>query len=317
MCHDTNSCTCGPVHEPLAFDDLEDKDFWNGANDTPSQDELDNAQERQTREVSGGHITSRSTEGRYKCTGCNGTGIITVYRRGGGWGQRGTDKKCWKGCRGTGYTKTSPEARAKNRERVRRRKKMEADRKLERGAQFLLDNPRIAAFFAKHEGNPDWRFPDELKDKLMKYGYLTEGQIGAIEKCIKRDEERQAKWAEQDAAQPETVDLSGMVSGYYAVPGGETRLKVKIDVVTKGKWAGWVFVKDGAEYGGKKRYGSQRPNQQYRGDIIDELRAIAADPMAAMAAYGHLVGRCGMCGRKLEDEKSIARGIGPVCASRL
>jgi len=33
------------------------------------------------------------------------------------------------------------------------------------------------------------------------------------------------------------------------------------------------------------------------------------------AAFGHLYGRCVQCGRTLTDEDSIARGIGPVCAS--
>ncbi|CAB4169393.1 hypothetical protein UFOVP1305_61 [uncultured Caudovirales phage] len=34
------------------------------------------------------------------------------------------------------------------------------------------------------------------------------------------------------------------------------------------------------------------------------------------AEYGHLYGVCGCCGRVLTDEKSIAAGIGPICASK-
>lgn len=109
------------------------------------------------------------------------------------------------------------------------------------------------------------------------------------------------------------LDLSSVPSGTYAVPGGDTRLKVQIDNVTTGKWAGWVFVKDGAEYGQSQRYGSQRPGSLYSGKIEEALRTIAADPKAAAAAYGHITGRCGRCNRMLEDEQSVARGIGPVC----
>lgn len=113
-----------------------------------------------------------------------------------------------------------------------------------------------------------------------------------------------------------TLDLSDIPAGTYAVPGGETRLKVRIDKPTKGRWAGFIFVKDGAEYGNGKRYGRQTPTGRYVGDIEDELEAILADPAAAMAEYGHLTSRCGICGRTLEDEASVARGIGPVCAQK-
>lgn len=112
------------------------------------------------------------------------------------------------------------------------------------------------------------------------------------------------------------LDLRAIPSGRYAVPGGDTRLKVRIDVVTEGKWAGWVFVKDAAEYGQGRKYGSQRPGQTYRGEIEAALRVIAADPREASAAYGRLVGACGVCGRHLEDAESVARGIGPICAGK-
>lgn len=112
------------------------------------------------------------------------------------------------------------------------------------------------------------------------------------------------------------LDVRALRSGNYGVPGSDTRLKVKIDNVTTGKWAGWVFVKDAAEYGAGRKYGSARPGENYRGDITDELAAIIADPAAAAAKYGELTGRCCMCNRTLEDEVSVARGIGPDCFRR-
>lgn len=122
----------------------------------------------------------------------------------------------------------------------------------------------------------------------------------------------------RDAAKPASapLDLSHVPSGTYGVPGGDTRLKVEIDNVDKGKWAGWVFVKDGAVYGEGKRYGKQAPGGSYQGEIVEQLRAIAADPMEAAAVYGRLTGRCGLCGLPLEHEDSVARGIGPVCAKK-
>ena len=114
-----------------------------------------------------------------------------------------------------------------------------------------------------------------------------------------------------------SLDLGDLPEGRYAVPDGSTRLKVRISKPTEGRWAGFIFVKDASEYGVGERYGQQRPGGAYGGGIIDELEAILADPRAASTRYGLLVGRCGVCNRHLEDEASVAEGIGPVCASRL
>lgn len=112
------------------------------------------------------------------------------------------------------------------------------------------------------------------------------------------------------------LDLTNLPAGRYAVPGG-SRLKIQVDRPTEGRWAGFVFVKDAAEYGMGERYGKQAPGALYSGRLVDELTTILADPQAAMAAYGHLVGRCGACNRTLEDEQSVALGIGPVCRGKL
>lgn len=119
----------------------------------------------------------------------------------------------------------------------------------------------------------------------------------------------------------EGLDLSALPSGYYAVPDGDTRLKVRIsnlvlDGARNPKWNGYVFVNDGAEYGRGERYGVQAPGERYSGKIVEALEAILADPFEASKAYGTLVGRCGVCNRKLEDETSIELGIGPICRKR-
>lgn len=121
--------------------------------------------------------------------------------------------------------------------------------------------------------------------------------------------------------QTATIDLSALPSGRYAVPDGDTRLKIKVDNLVldtprNSRWVGYVFVKDAAEYGQGQRYGAQRPGELYDGDVQDELTAIMADPVAALARYGQLTGHCGACGRKLEDETSVALGIGPVCRNK-
>ena len=133
-------------------------------------------------------------------------------------------------------------------------------------------------------------------------------------KCDARTAERTAAKAAEEAKPATGLDLTAIPAGYYAVPDGTTRLKVRINHVQKGNWAGHTFVDDGAEYGSRRNYGRQAPGGTYKGDIADALKTIAADPAAASAAYGRLVGRCGICNRPLEDADSVARGIGPICA---
>lgn len=117
------------------------------------------------------------------------------------------------------------------------------------------------------------------------------------------------------AEQP--IDLSKLPSGTYAVPNGETRLKVRVKRPGQhSNWHGFIFVDDGAAYGQGQRYGKQAPGRMYEGKIKEQLRAILANPYEAATAYGKLTGTCCVCGRHLEDEVSVREGIGPICAGR-
>jgi hypothetical protein len=158
--------------------------------------------------------------------------------------------------------------------------------------------------------NSSFDFAAAMRNTLNSFYGLTPRQLEAVQKCMRYEASRSA------APAPSTpLDLSKVPEGNYAVPSGDTRLKVNISR-GEGKWHGWVFVKDGAAYGTGQRYGMQRPGGHYSGKIEEQLRQIAQDPRAASAAYGQLVGRCGVCGKRLEDAASVARGIGPICASR-
>ena len=156
-------------------------------------------------------------------------------------------------------------------------------------------------------------FAQSLASQYGQRGSLSPKQVAAAKK-MQATMAAKAKKAEKPES---TIDLAAIPSGYYAVPGGDTRLKVRIAHGKPGtKWEGWTFVSDGAEYGQRKNYGSQRPGGTYRGDIEDALKAILVNPAEAQRAYGRLTGSCGACGRLLEDEASIAAGIGPVCAQK-
>jgi hypothetical protein len=98
----------------------------------------------------------------------------------------------------------------------------------------------------------------------------------------------------------------------FGIPGSDTRLKLMVQ-----QWRnGAIVVKDAAVYGQGKRYGKQTPGHTYSGDVTAELEAVLADPMAAVKRYAELTSQCGICGAPLEDEASVARGMGPICARK-
>lgn len=152
-------------------------------------------------------------------------------------------------------------------------------------------------------------------------GFLSKGQIEKVREIIATDNARvEARKAETAHAvdnpviPTESVDLRFIPEGRYAVPNGDTRLKVLIKKPqAPSKWADWIFVSDAAEYGNRTNYGAQKPGRPYEGKIKDQLRAIVNNPKEAMAAYGKLTGSCGICGKHLEDEDSVRIGIGPIC----
>lgn len=182
-------------------------------------------------------------------------------------------------------------------------------------------------FIAAHKAEHEWlvreaaagnEFADSLLNGqcgLMKRGLLSDNQLNAIRRNLSTD----------SPATASEIDLSGLELGragsawrsYFAVPNGDTRLKLCIRRPGKNsRYYGWTFVDDGAEYGSRRTYGKQAPDGLYKGDVQDALQAILKDPLEAAVAYGKLVGVCGVCGRALEDEESVAAGIGPVCASK-
>ncbi len=145
-------------------------------------------------------------------------------------------------------------------------------------------------------------------------GYLTEKQIVSATSMQAKIEARDTEPVKAKAAGG--LDLKDLPAGYYAVPGGDTRLKVRVKKLTKGKWAGFIFVDDGAAYGEQQKYGMQRPGDLYRGKIEDQLRKIVADPEAAGRAYAAITSRCYACNLILEDELSVSLGIGPICRNK-
>lgn len=53
-----------------------------------------------------------------------------------------------------------------------------------------------------------------------------------------------------------------------------------------------------------------------KGQLIEALQSIDADPLAAAVAYARATNRCGFCTRELTDEPSVQAGYGPICAEK-
>jgi len=262
-------------------------------------DDFDNAP---VRSKSDGHIRTGTVESTVseskiarfeeKCAPCRGTGKFYSY----------TGRyvgPCFK-CKGEGvcHFKTSPETRAKARERVINAKNRKATEKATKVLEWLDANPERAAFLRQ-----TWEFPRSLSESLGKFGSLTEGQVAAIDKCLATQAAREV--ADTAAG---GIDISGLRTGLYLVKGVEFKID---NIQGEGRWNGWVFVKEL-----DNKIGSQRPGHTYKGKRKEHLVEILKDPKAAAVAYGRETGTCGCCGRTLTNPESIEAGIGPICASR-
>lgn len=172
---------------------------------------------------------------------------------------------------------------------------------------WAAENEDLAAWL-NTESEAGNEFAASLQAAVKRYGSLTPNQEAAVR--------RNLEIADLQAKFESDLDVSSL-KGYYAVPDGDTRLKLCVRHPGKNsRYHGWVFVDDGAHYGARQTYGKQAPGGTYKGKVQDALRAILADPLEAQKAYGHLTGTCGRCGRPLEDEQSVAMGIGPICATK-
>ena len=156
-------------------------------------------------------------------------------------------------------------------------------------------------------------FAQSLATFYSERGYLTEKQVASATSMRAKVEARQDS---RKISPSIGLDLTELPAGYYAVPDGDTRLKVVVNKPTSGKWEGFIFVHDGAEYGSRTKYGMQSPDGTYRGKIEDQLAKISADPDAAGREYASLTANCYRCNRKLEDETSVELGIGPICRNK-
>jgi hypothetical protein len=161
-------------------------------------------------------------------------------------------------------------------------------------------------------------FAVSLLASLRKWGKLTDGQLGAVQRILAKKQAQAVRHAAAPALSLEPVEQAFA----KAQAAGIKRPKLRLGVFTfspapaTGVNAGAVYVKEGEIYLGKVLGGRLFAAAACTVDQESQIVAVGQDPLSAAIAYGKEFGKCSVCARTLSDPESIARGIGPVCADR-
>jgi hypothetical protein len=233
-------------------------------------------------------------------------------------------------CKGKGKLefKTSPQQRSTGRISYQKKK---ADKAVASVESFKVEHPDVWAWM---DGST-FSFAVSLRDSLAKYGSLTENQLAAARRAIEKLAAAKAlaveKRAEREASAPvaDTAGVDRLKAAFdHAITAAASKGRgLRMPRITIGdmvispakatsKNPGALYVKSHGDYLGKVANGrfyavaACTPVQQ------DKILAFIKDPKAAAEAYGIETGVCCVCNATLTNKESIARGIGPICASR-
>ena len=308
----------------------------NGSDDYFPADDLDAPATTAARSGKAGYVLPEKqfAEG---CPKCRGTGQFVSYS-GRILGQ------CF-ACKGAGKRvfATSPETRAKSRDRAIVKRVQAVQDATASAKAWLEANPAEAAWlYRKHSDT--FTFPADLLAKLHQYGSLTDAQIAAVRKLMARDAERTA---ERAAAAP-VVEAAGIdrlkaafdqAAVYTAAKAkGLTVRSPKITVggitISPAKAtsanAGALYVKtkrpsfvkylpgqdaDDSIYLGKIMGGRFMASRDCTPEQSAQVLAFVANPAEAAKVYGQETGVCCICNATLRSEWRL-RGIGPICAEK-
>ena len=163
---------------------------------------------------------------------------------------------------------------------------------------------------------------DFAKSLLSQYGRnggLSERQWEAAERTILKSRETTAR-LEQNRKQVDVSRLSNLLK--TALESGIKNPAFRVGSLqfslapTTGRNVGAVYVRFGKEYAGKIMGGVFMPVATAPDWLGENIEDVAKDPRGKAVEHGRLTGRCSCCGRELSDPKSVALGIGPVCADQ-
>jgi hypothetical protein len=259
------------------------------------------------------------------CPSCRGTGRFVSY-------SGRTLGRCFK-CKGRGSKTfaTSPETRMQNRTKAAQRKERTAETNW---ADFAERHPEMAAFMtaeaAKAITSANERWIDMVRNfvaGVRRYGQLTQGQQGVIERALARRAQQasqKAQGAAQQQARVAGIDVANIVDAFQrASEAGLKRFTLRFENAhfqSDRNDPTLIWVSQGGY--GTARYGRIvggvfKPGRDATDAVLAQIAGISKDPMAAAIAYAQVTSSCSVCGRHLENQDSVDAGIGPVCAGRI
>lgn len=245
----------------------------------------------------------------HDCFECNGTGF---YR-----GHRVHQEKthCF-ACKGKGWHKTSYADRFKARKKAADRK---ASKKEEAQAAYIEANPGLIEGLRDVVG---WsEFAASLLSGFEKWDSLTDKQAAAARAHLAKIAAGRAERAKEKDAKSGSVDVSVVKDLFERIQAkGTKKPQFVFEGLTispapaAGRNAGALYVKSKGIYCGKIVGDTLHATREAPANIKELIEGIPSTLEEAIK-YGRETGKCACCGRPLTDPKSVARGIGPVCAN--
>lgn len=295
------------TREPSAWDKLFDEEpDW----DAPAQE---GGLERHARLKA--EAAAEPGAGTYiePCKKCRGTKVFRGYT--------GRIVGPCRACQGKGTVtyRTSPEQRAKAKQR-------EADRKGAAMVAWSEANPTEWRWIVNKSGS--FAFAAAMLEAVTKYGSLTDNQLAAVQRCVAKDaarfEEREAREAAAPTISTEKLERAYEVARskgvrYPKLPLSWINPADETDTHTflfKTSVKGPIYVTEGSTYLGKIEAGRFYRVRDCSPELEQIVLAVCADPWAAAKAYGQVEGACCVCSRRLTRKTSIEAGIGPICAGK-
>lgn len=172
---------------------------------------------------------------------------------------------------------------------------------------FAADYPAEMKWISDNRAT--FEFAESMWQRIRSHRDLSYNMMGAIRRCMAR--------APQASAAVNTGELEAVFKRVNptlrkpALNVGRFRFS---PAPTTGANPGAIYVKEDGQYLGKMLGGKFLA--RCTEEAMREVLAIAADPLGEAIKHGKLTGRCAICNRKLTDEDSTGRGIGPVCAEK-
>lgn len=175
-------------------------------------------------------------------------------------------------------------------------------------------------------GRNDAGFAQSLAGNLRTWGRLSDKQLQWVDTLTQR--------ASAPAPAPTQQVNVQKIQDLFALAAQKLRrVKVALQaasgqrvVFTKAgpmsKYAGQILITDGGPFGANKFFGRIDANGDFFAtrtadkDVQALVTEFADSPAETAGRYGRLTGGCSFCNHKLDDNRSLEVGYGPVCAKR-